>query len=149
MDDWSNWNIPRNAGSSILQEIDPIHPLHGQRPAKHRLPSRNSCLDSTEALNTSIARGQTWPCQPLPVSTVSNTGRNLSNSNYRGLDEEEGIVSDTYHAVMHDLVPVFSGDDAEQQNDSGRGSLEVGMSERDPHTHKEISGASKQNHLAK
>ena len=36
-----------------------------------------------------IARGQTWLCQPLPVSTVPNTGRNLSNSNYRGLDEEE------------------------------------------------------------
>ena len=36
-----------------LQEDDPRHPLHGQRPAKHRLPSRNSFLDSTEALNTS------------------------------------------------------------------------------------------------
>ena len=36
-----------------------------------------------------IARGQTWLCQPLPVSTVPNTGRNLSNSNCRGLDEEE------------------------------------------------------------
>ena len=29
-----------------------------------------------------LARGQTWLCQPLPVSTVPNTGRNLSNSNY-------------------------------------------------------------------
>ena len=36
-----------------------------------------------------IARGQTWPWQPLPVSTVPNTGRNLSNSNCLGLDEEE------------------------------------------------------------
>ena len=36
-----------------------------------------------------IAHGQTWLCQPSPVSTVPNTGRNLSNSNYRGLDEEE------------------------------------------------------------
>ena len=26
---------------------------HGQRPAKHRLPSRNSFLDSTEAIDTS------------------------------------------------------------------------------------------------
>ena len=34
-------------------------------------------------------RGQNWLCQPLPVSTVPNTGRNLYNSNYRGLDEEE------------------------------------------------------------
>ena len=36
-----------------LQEDDPRHPLHGQRPAKHRLSSRNSFLDSTEALSTS------------------------------------------------------------------------------------------------
>ncbi len=36
-----------------------------------------------------IARGQTWLCQPLPVSAVPNTGRNLSNSNCQGLDEEE------------------------------------------------------------
>ena len=36
-----------------------------------------------------IVHGQTWLFQPLPVSTVPNTGRNLSNSNYRGLDEEE------------------------------------------------------------
>ena len=36
-----------------LQEDDPRHPLHGQRPAKHRLRSRNSFLDSTEALTTS------------------------------------------------------------------------------------------------
>ena len=35
------------------------------------------------------ARGQTWLCQPLPVSTVPNTWRNLYNSNYRALDEEE------------------------------------------------------------
>ena len=36
----------------------------------------------------SIARGQTWLFQPLPVSTVPNTGRNQSDSGYRGLDEE-------------------------------------------------------------
>ena len=40
-----------------------------------------------------IARGQIWLCQPLPVSTVPNTGRNLSNSNYRGLDGEEEQIS--------------------------------------------------------
>ena len=33
-----------------------------------------------------IARGQTWLCQPLPVSTVPNTGRSLTV--YRGLDED-------------------------------------------------------------
>ena len=36
-----------------------------------------------------IARGQTWLFQPLPMSTVPNTGRNQSDSGYRGLDEEE------------------------------------------------------------
>ena len=36
-----------------------------------------------------IARRVTRLFQPLPVSTVPNTGRNLSNSNYRGLDEQE------------------------------------------------------------
>ena len=34
-----------------------------------------------------IARGQTWLCQTLAVSTVSNTGRNLPNSNR--VDEED------------------------------------------------------------
>ena len=38
-----------------------------------------------------IARGQTWLCQPLSVSTVPNTGRNLSNSKDRGLDEDEEL----------------------------------------------------------
>ena len=33
-----------------------------------------------------IARGQTWLCQPLPVSNVPNTGRSLTV--YRGLDED-------------------------------------------------------------
>ena len=43
----------------------------------------------------SIARGQ-----PLPVSTVPNTGRNLSNSNCRGLDEEEeGLIVQGYGNV--------------------------------------------------
>ena len=35
-----------------------------------------------------IAPGQTWLFQPLPVLTVPNTGRNISNSNYRWLNEE-------------------------------------------------------------
>ena len=45
-----------------LQEYEPRHPLHGQRPAKHRLPSRNSFLDSIEAPNTSKqdARTTVW-----------------------------------------------------------------------------------------
>ena len=36
-----------------------------------------------------FARGQTWLSQPLPVSTVPNTGRGLFNSSDRGLDEED------------------------------------------------------------
>ena len=45
-----------------LQEDDPRHPLHSQRPVKHRLPSRNSFLDSTEARTTSKqdARTTLW-----------------------------------------------------------------------------------------
>ena len=35
------------------------------------------------------ACGQTWLFQPLTVSTVPNTGRNLSNSNYRGLNDDQ------------------------------------------------------------
>ena len=35
---------------SCLQEDDTRHPLHGQRPAKHRLPSTNSFIDSTKEL---------------------------------------------------------------------------------------------------
>ena len=40
-----------------------------------------------------IARGQTWLFQPLPVSTVPNTGRNQSDSRYRGLDEEDTVTA--------------------------------------------------------
>ena len=45
-------NVAANA-DPCLQEDDPRHPLHGQRPAKHRLRSRNSFSDSTETPNTS------------------------------------------------------------------------------------------------
>ena len=40
-----------------------------------------------------IARGQTWLFQPLAVSTMPNTGRNQSDSGYRGLDEEDRLCS--------------------------------------------------------
>ena len=48
------------------------------------------CTDAS-LLMPPIARGRTWLCQPLSVSTVPHTGRNLSNSKYRGLDEEEVV----------------------------------------------------------
>ncbi len=47
------------------------------------------CLILWHVVMPPIARGQTWLYQPSPVSTVPNTGRNLSNSNYGGHDEEE------------------------------------------------------------
>jgi len=36
-----------------------------------------------------------------------------------------GDATATYHAVVHDLVPVFSGDDAKQQNDGIQCRLKV------------------------
>ena len=51
--------------------------------------SHCSCITLWHVVMPPIARGQTWLCQPLPVSTVPNTGRNISNSNCQGLDEEE------------------------------------------------------------
>ena len=47
------------------------------------------CLILWHVVMPPIARGQTWLFQPLPVSTVPNTGRNQSDSGYRGLGEEE------------------------------------------------------------
>ena len=49
-----------------------------------------------------IARGQTWLFQPLPVSTVPNTGRNQSDSGYRGLDEDGLHFSDEYLVQIRD-----------------------------------------------
>ena len=47
------------------------------------------CLILWHVVMPPIARGHTWLYQPSPVSTVPNTGRNLSNGNYGGHDEEE------------------------------------------------------------
>ena len=65
-------NIRRTVASNAdrcLQDDDPRHPLHGQCPAKHRLPSRNSFLDSTEALDTSKqdARTTLWVESGTPL----------------------------------------------------------------------------------
>ena len=51
-----------------------------------------------------IARGQTWLSQALPASTVPNTGRNLSKSSYRGLDEEEARDNAVREVDVVDLV---------------------------------------------
>ena len=55
--------------------------------------SHSTCVMLLHVVMPPIARGQTWLCQTLPVSTVPITGRNLSNSNYRGLDGEEEQLS--------------------------------------------------------
>ena len=62
--------------------------------------SHCSCITLWHVVMPPIARGQTWLCQPLPVSTVPNTGRNISNSNCRGLDvEEERLIVQGYGNV--------------------------------------------------
>ena len=59
------------------------------------------CLILWDVVMPPIARGQSWLCQPLSVSNVPSTGGNLSNSNYRGLDEEEQTERvHVYNAVI-------------------------------------------------
>ena len=74
-----------------LQEDDPRHPLHGQRPAKHRLTSRNSFLDSTEALNTSKqdARTTMW------VEEWNAIGERSTEWRDRGIIPNEHLASGT------------------------------------------------------
>ena len=74
-----------------LQEDDPRRPLHGQRPAKHRLTSRNSFLDSTEALNTSKqdARTTLWVEEWNALGERSNEWRD------RGIIPNEHLASGT------------------------------------------------------
>ena len=56
------------------------------------------CLILWHVVMPSIARVQTWLFQPLPVSTVPNTGRNQSDSGYRGLDEEDCYDCNGYNS---------------------------------------------------
>ena len=64
------------------------------------------CLVPLHVVMPLIARGQASLFQPLPVSTVPNTGMNISNSNYRGLDGEYCVTNDlntrTYHHMPLD-----------------------------------------------
>ena len=59
--------------------------------------SHCTCIIVWHVVMPQIARGQTWLCQLLPESAVPNTGRKLSNSNYRGLDEEEERLTVQYY----------------------------------------------------
>ena len=74
-----------------LQEDDPRHPLNGQRPAKHRLPSRNSFLDSTEALNTSKQDARTT----LWVEEWNALGERSTEWRDRGIIPNEHLASGT------------------------------------------------------
>ena len=74
-----------------LQEDDPRHPVHDQRPSKHRLPSRNSFLDSTEALNTSKqdASSTLW------VEQWNTLGERSTQWRDRGIIPNEHLASGT------------------------------------------------------
>ena len=74
-----------------LQEDDPRHPIHSQRPAKHRLPSRNSFLDSTEALNTSKQDARTT----LWVEEWNTVGERSTEWRDRGIILNEHLASGT------------------------------------------------------
>ena len=74
-----------------LQEDDPRHPFHGQRPAKHRLPSRNSFLDSAEALNTSKQDART----PLWVEEWNALGERSTEWRDRGIIPNEHLANVT------------------------------------------------------
>ena len=49
------------------------------------------------------ARGQTWLCQPLPVSTVPNTGRNLYNSISRTRWRLQRVASYSQQGTLQSL----------------------------------------------
>ena len=72
-----------------LQEDDPRHPLHGQRPAKRRLPSRNSFLDSTEALTTSKQDA----CTTLWVEEWNALGDRSTEWRDRGIIPNEHLLA--------------------------------------------------------
>ena len=72
-----------------LQEDDPRHPLHGQRPAKHRLPSRNSFLDSSEGLTTSKQDARNTLC----VEEWNALGDRSTEWRDRGIIPNEPLVS--------------------------------------------------------
>ena len=87
-------NIRRKVDSNAdrcLQEDDTRHPLHGQRPAKYRLPSRNSFIDSTYVLTISKqdARTTLWVEEWNALGDRSTEGRD------RGILPNEHLTSGT------------------------------------------------------
>ena len=59
-----------------------------------------SSYDMSHLMMPQLHHRQTWLSQPLSVSTVPNTGRNLPNSSYRGLDEEDTSLYRGLFAVL-------------------------------------------------
>ena len=76
---------------SCLQEDDTRHPLHGQRPAKHRLPSTNSFIDSTESPTTSKQDVRTT----LWVDEWNALGDRSTEWRDRGIIPNEHLASST------------------------------------------------------
>ena len=83
--------VASKAGRYLLEEDDQRHPLHGQRPAKHRLPPRNSFLDSTEALTTSKQDARTI----LWVEEWNALGERSTEWRDRGIIPNEHLASGT------------------------------------------------------
>ena len=67
------------------------HPLRGQRPAKYRLPSSNSFLDSTEAFSTSKQDARTT----LWVEELKALGERSTEWRDRGIIPNEQLASGT------------------------------------------------------
>ena len=81
--------VASNVGHCL--QVDPRHPLHGQRPAKHRLPSRNSFLDSTKAATTPKHDAHST----LRVEEGSALGERSNEWRDRGIIPNELLASDT------------------------------------------------------
>ena len=67
------------------------HPLHAQRPAKYRLPYRNSFLDSTNARNTSKQDSRTT----LWIEEWNALGERSTEWRDRGIIPNEHLASGT------------------------------------------------------
>ena len=57
--------------------------------ARPGIPDNVISSDGPQITCREFAHRHTWLFQLLPVSTVPNSEKNISNSNYRRLDEEE------------------------------------------------------------
>ena len=71
------------------------------------------CIILWHVVMPPIARGLTWLFQPLPVSTVPNTGSNQSDSGHRGLDEHrKGQQQRSFTIKMKDSDEIITEPEA-------------------------------------